>query len=426
MKKLLLALTASTIAAVMLVAPAVHAATSDPDDLVNTEAMFTIAPGDGAEDIELQFGSDASDHILMYNFANGRFEFGNDLYINGELEVQNDINQDGNTFTLDADNTGAGANVDIVAGQGSDSDGTLRYNATTNKWEISNDGGSYYSVSTSNDTANLDGTDSNIFTLDQDDTGGDVTLEFGNTLAESLKWDSANSRFVLSDDLFLDGGLTLNGDLDFDQNQAVNMVLHQGTSFPATPVEGQTFYRTDSDTMYIYDGSQWVEMADAPGALSIFMAPQYANATYRKDGSNNIGRLSYDFDATNVENYYRWKTRKAAMQDYDIKVRFQVPKDFSGWDATTPIEFKYRTNTTNSADNVVDFSMQDTADAAVAMTNNTGLVSSTADQWVTSTNMTITGSPTFTAGDWFTVTIKMSATQNHPTDVGSLVLNYNR
>jgi len=426
MKKLLLTLSASTIAATILVAPAVHAATANPDDLVNTEAMFTIAPGDGSEDIELQFGSDASDHILMYNFTNGRFEFGNDLYVNGGLEVQNDIDQDGNTFTLDADNTGAGANVSIVAEQGSDSDGVLRYNATTNEWEISNDGGSYYAVSTSNDIDSITGVDSNTFTVDQDDTGGDVSLIFGTTLAENLKWDSANSRFVLSDDLFLDGGLTLNGDLDFDQNQAVDMVLHQGTSFPAGPVEGQTFYRTDSDTMYIYDGSNWVAMADAPGALSIFMAPQYANATYAKDGSNNVGRLLYNFDAVNVENYYRWKTRKSAMQDYDIKVRIQVPEDFSSWDSTTPIEFKYRTNTTNSADNVIDFSMQDTADAAVTMTNNTGLVSSTAGQWVTSTNMTIGGSPTFNAGDWFTVTIKMSATQNHPADVGSLVFNYNR
>jgi len=426
MKKLLLAVAASTIGAVMFVAPAVHAATANPDDLVNTESMFTIAPGDGSEDVELQFGTDAADHILMYSFANNRFEFGNDVYVNGDLEVQNAIKQDGNIFTLDSDNTGVGANVDIVAEQGSDSDGTLRYNATTNKWEISNDGGSYYSVSTSNDLTTLDGTDSNTFTLDQDDTGGDVSFIFGTTLSESLKWDATNSRFVLSDDLFLDGGLTLNGNLDFDQNQAVDMVLHQGTSFPAGPVEGQTFYRTDSDTMYIYDGSNWVAMADAPGALSIFMSPQYANATYTKDGSNNVGRLLYNFDATNIENYYRWRTRKSAMQDYDVKVRIQVPEDFSSWDSTTPIKFKYRTNTVNSADNVVDFSLQDTADTAVTMTNNTGLVSSTAGQWVESTNMTIGGSPTFNAGDWFTVTIKMSATQNHPADIGSLVFNYNR
>lgn len=425
MKNQLLAMVAFTIAALALVAPVAHAATSDPDDLVNTEAFMTIAPGDGAEDVELQFGTDAASRILMYNFANDRFEFGNDLYVGGDLDVMSNIDQYGNTFTLDSDNVGAGADVSIVAEQGTDSDGVLRYNSTTNEWEISNDGGAYYSISTSNDLDSMTGVDSNTFTLDQDDTGGDVSLYFGTALAESLTWDSVNNRFVLSDDLFIDGTLTLNGILDFDQNQAVDLVLHQGTSFPAAPVEGQTFYRTDLDSMYIYDGTQWVAMADTSGALSIFLAPQYPHTTYHNDGSNNVGQLSYDFDATNLENYYRWTTTKIAMQDYDVKIRIQVPLDFTGWD-TLPLEFKYRTNTTNSANNVVDFSMQDTAGAAVTMTNNTGLVSSTAGQWVESTNMTIGGTPTFTAGDWFTVTIKMAATQTNWADVGSLVFNYVR
>ncbi|MBA4336177.1 hypothetical protein C0416_00190 [bacterium] len=426
MKKSLLTFIASTVVAMMLVAPAAHAATSDPDDLVNTEAFMTIAPGDGAEDVELQFGTDAAGRILMYNFANDRFEFGNDLYVNGGLEVQNDIDQYGNTLTLDSDNVGAGADVSVVANQGSDSEGVLKYNATTNEWEIRNNGGSYYSVTTSNDITNLDGVDSNSFTLDQDDTTGDVTLQFGATLAESLKWDSLNNRFVLSDDLFIDGSLTLNGILDFDQNEAVNMVLHQGIAFPGgAAVEGQTFYRTDLDAMYIYDGAQWVAMADAPGGLSIFLAPQYPNTTYFNDGTNNVGRLAYDFDATNFENYYRWTTTKALMQDYDVKVRIQVPLDFSSWDVA-PIEFKYRTNTTNAANNVIDLSMLDTADAGVTLTNNAGLVSSVAGQWVESTNMTIGGTPTFTPGDWLTVTIKLATTQTNWADVGSLVLNYLR
>lgn len=422
MKNWLLALAATTVVAMVMVAPAAQAATSDADDLVNTEAFMTIAPGDGAEDIQLQFGTDAADRLLQFNFANDRFEFGNDVYVNGNMEVQSNIYQDGNTFTLDSDNLGAGADVSIVAEQGTDPNGVLRYNSITNQWEIDNGTGVFNSVTTSNEITNLDGTNSNNFTLDQDNTTGDVILQFGATLAESLRWDEANNRFVLSDDLFIDGGLTLNGILDFDQNQAVDLVLHQGTAFPGTPVEGQTFYRTDQNTMYIYDGTQWVALSDSTGGSALFLSPQYPNTTYYNDGTSNVGRLSYDFDAANIENYYRWETTKIAMQDYDIKVRIQVPEDFAAWDAN-PIAFKYRTNTANAADNVVDFSMQDTADAAVTMSNNTGLVSSTGGQWVESTNMTITGG-TFTAGGWFTITIKTSSTQNDFADVGSLVLNY--
>ena len=43
----------------------------------------------------------------------------------------------------------------------------------------------------------------NNLTLDGDDTGGNVQLQFGETLSESLEWDSANARFSLSDSLNL-------------------------------------------------------------------------------------------------------------------------------------------------------------------------------------------------------------------------------
>ncbi|MBU0577630.1 hypothetical protein KJ742_01625 [Patescibacteria group bacterium] len=46
---------------------------------------------------------------------------------------------------------------------------------------------------------------SNTFILDADDTGGDIVLQFGATLAESLTWDSANLEFDLSDDLSVTG-----------------------------------------------------------------------------------------------------------------------------------------------------------------------------------------------------------------------------
>lgn len=34
--------------------------------------------------------------------------------------------------------------------------------------------------------------------------------------------------------------------------------LRKGTSFPSSPIEGQPFYRTDEDTLYIYNGSSWL------------------------------------------------------------------------------------------------------------------------------------------------------------------------
>lgn len=64
----------------------------------------------------------------------------------GSVQIGADANIHGNIATLDSDNAGAGANVDIVANQGTDNDGTLRYNAATNQWELSNDGGVFNKI----------------------------------------------------------------------------------------------------------------------------------------------------------------------------------------------------------------------------------------------------------------------------------------
>lgn len=55
------------------------------------------------------------------------------------------------------------------------------------------------------------GTSENTFTLDSDDTGGNVSLTFGTALAESLLWDNANTRFTLSDDVRTEGNLAVVG-----------------------------------------------------------------------------------------------------------------------------------------------------------------------------------------------------------------------
>jgi hypothetical protein len=59
------------------------------------------------------------------------------------------------------------------------------------------------------------GTNLNNFVIDADDTGGDVNLQFGTTLNESLKWDDANQEFDLSDDLNITGGLQTSGPTNF-------------------------------------------------------------------------------------------------------------------------------------------------------------------------------------------------------------------
>ncbi len=56
--------------------------------------------------------------------------------------------------------------------------------------------------------------------FDADDTGGDIQLQFGNALGETLQWDGTNSRFSLSDDL------------DFADNELVNIRIENQAVAP--------------------------------------------------------------------------------------------------------------------------------------------------------------------------------------------------
>ena len=53
--------------------------------------------------------------------------------------------------------------------------------------------------------------DGETVVLDYDNTTGDITLQFGQALAETFIWDSANTRFTLSDDARIEGNAAIIG-----------------------------------------------------------------------------------------------------------------------------------------------------------------------------------------------------------------------
>lgn len=55
---------------------------------------------------------------------------------------------------------------------------------------------------------NIDG---NTATLDYDNSGGDIALQFGQTLAKTIKWDNTNTRFTLSDSTRIEGNTAVIG-----------------------------------------------------------------------------------------------------------------------------------------------------------------------------------------------------------------------
>ena len=58
-------------------------------------------------------------------------------------------------------------------------------------------------------TAEIAGTKNETFTIDTDDTGGDLSLVFGTTVNKRITWSVANSRFELNDDVYITNTLAV-------------------------------------------------------------------------------------------------------------------------------------------------------------------------------------------------------------------------
>ena len=50
--------------------------------------------------------------------------------------------------------------------------------------------------------------------------------------------------------------------IDLNKNQLLNHTLHNATSNPSSPSEGQIYYNTSSDKVLVYNGSAWVNDYD--------------------------------------------------------------------------------------------------------------------------------------------------------------------
>jgi hypothetical protein len=140
---------------------------------------------------------------------------------------------------LDSDNTGSGADVDIIANQGSDNEGIIRYNSTSNSWELSNDGGVFDELATQSST--------DLDTVYDNDT--DKTLEIDDALGLDLEVTSTGS--VLFD-------LQSTGDIHFQDGGITFGSFHDDGLFELSGVQDKEFIRLsdidNTDSVGIYSG----------------------------------------------------------------------------------------------------------------------------------------------------------------------------
>jgi hypothetical protein len=243
-----------------------------------------------------------------------------------------------------------------------------------------------------------DGVNADTFTLDYDNNApaNVVTLQFGNLIAQYLRWNNPSNQFEFSSNLAINGDLTFSGTGNIT-GATIDGTLNTITNIPATAI--------------------------APYDKQIRLSPEYDGAALKADGTANNGIMSTEYEdlgGLSKHNYYNWLTNLAAPQDLDIKVRYQLPTDFVAFSAI-PLTLTYRTADAVPANNSVDLTMTDSTGAPVALSGASGLA---AAAW-TDANITFTGAPVFTPGSWIEITVKATAVSAKYVRIADLVLNYN-
>lgn len=450
---------------------------------VTTSDQYIIDYDDtSTTDITLSFGSAGTDYF-RFNTVNGAFEISGDLDLQSNqlinARLQNvAVLADVPTCAASSDRgkkiyTGASAIASVNGAQtlaanteyicldtnpaatrwvtdsggdadtldGLDSTQFLRSDATDNytSGTLTFDSGTTVTY-TAGTNINLPHTDSDTFTINDDDAGGGTsTLSFGDG-SGTIAWDDTAGNFTLNDDTTVSGTLTSNalevnsgGTIDLNMNQVQDLRLENVATLPACNAAstGRHLYLTTQDGTnppgdYICDGTNWYKSSIAGTDNTLRFTAEFPDSVVRPDGTLNRGTMRTEYSATDDRNYYRWRTNRSNQQDIDLVVDVILPDDFDSFQSTNPIQLDMRTTNTTLTDNQIDVTGVDTSGTAMTLTTATDLT--TANVWETK-NIGITGG-TFTAGSRMQLVFKAYARNqggtHYMSDINSLKLNYVR
>jgi len=154
---------------------------------------------------------------------------------------------------------------------------------------------------------------------------------------------------------------------------ADNGSLQQGTSFPGTPVDGQIFYRTDENTVYVYNGSSW----DSQGQSLSNVIYEW-HGSYTAQGSDSglyIGTsltpaaITTDYmfiitEATSATTYLTGKFYKVAGIN-TISIHANIWQEAGGNTVTCTVDIGGESNTvTNTGETAPAWATADTIDVS--------------------------------------------------------------
>ncbi|HCI03709.1 TPA: hypothetical protein DE059_02160 [Candidatus Peribacteria bacterium] len=232
---------------------------------------------------------------------------------------------------------------------------------------------------------------------------------------EHIDWTAASDNFVTSGNVAASGTLSIEGTTSLKGA----LTLGDTITLPTTDGTRGQVLTTDGAGTVVWSGA--VLGLGSGGVVAL--SPEYPNAVYFASGAitTTIGQMSYDYDETNNENFYRWASSKAALQEYWISARIRVPDNFKQFDTARPIQFRYRTTHASTDNNFLTMRLYDTGGTEVALTGGNDLANTS---WTTATITGPDSAGTFTQGSYITVAVKLTSNSTGNADAGFINLNF--
>jgi len=203
--------------------------------------------------------------------------------------------------------------------------------------------------------------------------------------------------------------------------------------------EGRIYYHGTAaeKKLYFCNGTTWTAIAQGSGGdTTAVISPEYPGAVISADGTNNVGTLTSDREATGAGslynfNYYEFSSGQSSLQDYDVYIRFKIPENFASWTTSNALIVDFETEDTTNTNNKVDATVykDNDADTVSSATNVSNYATTWHSDQLGSATLTFTAAQlntgiTWAAGDVMIVKLKLYSKDNYFARVGSIKFDW--